>query len=322
MAQAFSLFGSKVTMLIRSKRIMKNEEAAASLILHKSLEEDGVRILLNTICMEMSKAEGSEEILIQCVDSEKNVGSISTSHVFIATGKKPNVNNMGLEAAGVKFNLEKGVLVNDYLQTSNKNIYAVGDCCSKFKVATATTPCFTITNYKLFLNKAKHFPQFTHIADFMARKVIRNALFFGTSSFSSLIIPWCTFTFPEIAHVGSYKRDLKKNNIHFSVHKKKFSDLDRAILDSETDGYIQILVKEGTDKVLGCTIVGDHAGEMISEVTLLMTCKLGLPLISETIHPYPTQSDVIRHVADIHSKDRMASVTKTMFHKIMAARRL
>lgn len=156
----------------------------------------------------------------------------------------------------------------------------------------------------------------------MARAVIRNALFFGNATFSSLIIPWCTYTFPEVAHVGLYERDLKKKNLHYSVYKKKFSDLDRAILDSEINGYIKILVKEGTDKVLGCTIVADHAGDMISEVTLLMTSKLGLSSVSTTIHPYPTQADVVRHIADMHNKTRLTPVVKIMFRKLMAARRL
>lgn len=156
----------------------------------------------------------------------------------------------------------------------------------------------------------------------MARTVIRNALFFGSATFSSLIIPWCTYTFPEVAHVGLYKSDLQKKNIDFLVYEKRFSDLDRAILDSETEGFIQILVRKGTDKVLGCTIVADHAGDMISEVTLLMNSKLGLSSVSTTIHPYPTQADVIRHVADMHNRTRLTPMVKIMFRKLMAAKRL
>lgn len=138
MAQAFSLFGSEVTMLVRSNRIMTSEDPEASSILERSLKEDGVRILPNTSCTQVIQAEDSEEITIYFEDGEKNVESISATHILVATGKNPNVENMGLEAAGVQFDLRKGVLVNDHLQTSNKNIFAVGDCCSKFKVCSLT----------------------------------------------------------------------------------------------------------------------------------------------------------------------------------------
>lgn len=144
MAQAFSLFGSEVTMLVRSKRIMKNEETAASAILFKSLQEDGVSILLNTCCTHITKAEDANEMIIHYEDFEKNSHSLSATHVLVATGKKPNVENMGLEIAGVQFTPEKGVIVNDSLQTSNKNIYAVGDCCSKFMVSITLSTNFCL----------------------------------------------------------------------------------------------------------------------------------------------------------------------------------
>lgn len=153
----------------------------------------------------------------------------------------------------------------------------------------------------------------------MARIVIRNALFFGKARFTSLVLPWCTYTKPEVAHVGLYESDLKGTKC--SVFQKHFKDLDRAILDGETNGYIKVIVKEGTDQILGCTIVASNAGDMISEVTLAMTNHIGMAGISVTIHPYPTQADVIRHTADMYNRTRLTPVVRSLFRKLMAARR-
>ncbi|CAM9994676.1 unnamed protein product, partial [Hapterophycus canaliculatus] len=157
--------------------------------------------------------------------------------LLVATGRKPNVSNVGLEKAGIEFDPRDGVKVNDQLQTTNKAVYAVGDCCTKY--------------------------QFTHAADFMARIVIRNALFFGKAKFSDLLIPWATFTEPEVAHVGLYPRDMEAKNIAYDTYTKQFEDNDRAILEGQTEGFVKIHVKRGTDRIIGATIVGDGAGDMI-----------------------------------------------------------
>jgi len=153
----------------------------------------------------------------------------------------------------------------------------------------------------------------------MARTVIRNALFFGKAKFSSLILPWCTYTSPEVAHVGLYESDLAGSK--YSVFQKHFKDLDRAILDGETNGYIKVIVKEGSDQIVGCTIVAANAGDMISEVTLAMTNRIGLGGIAATIHPYPTQADVIRHTADMYNRTRLTPIVRALFRKLMSARR-
>jgi pyruvate/2-oxoglutarate dehydrogenase complex dihydrolipoamide dehydrogenase (E3) component len=127
--------------------------------------------------------------------------------------------------------------------------------------------------------------KFTHAADFAARIVIQNALFKGRKKLSSLIIPWCTYTDPEIAHVGLSEKEAEKQHIHIDTFTKQFYDVDRSIAEGEEDGFVKIHVKKGTDKILGATIVARHAGEMISEITLAITNNIGLGAIANVIQP-------------------------------------
>jgi pyruvate/2-oxoglutarate dehydrogenase complex dihydrolipoamide dehydrogenase (E3) component len=179
------------------------------------------------------------------------------------------------------------VQVNDFLQTTNSRIYAAGDISLPFK--------------------------FTHTADATARIVIQNALFAGRKKWSSLIIPWCTYTDPEIAHVGMYERDAVKKGIPIETFVRPLRDVDRAIADGEEEGFVKIHVKKGTDQILGATIVARHAGEMISEITLAMVGKIGLKTISNVIHPYPTQAEAIRQVADAYNRTRLTPGVKNLF---------
>jgi pyruvate/2-oxoglutarate dehydrogenase complex dihydrolipoamide dehydrogenase (E3) component len=178
------------------------------------------------------------------------------------------------------------------LQTTNPRVYAAGDICSPY--------------------------QFTHAADFMARIVIQNALFKGRKKSSALKIPWCTYTSPEIAHVGLYEKDAHENGIEIDTYIQQFSDVDRAILEGEEDGFAKVHVKKGTDNIVGATIVARSAGDMISEITLAMTHGLGLSKIGNTIHPYPTQAEAIRRLGDQYNRTRLTPLVKTMFHKWLA----
>ena len=145
--------------------------------------------------------------------------------------------------------------------------------------------------------------KFTHMADAAARIVIQNALFKGSKKLSALTVPWCTYTDPEIAHVGMYERDAAKQEIPVDTFLKPLAEVDRAMLDGEDEGFVKIHVKKGTDKLLGATIVATHAGEMISELSLAMVGKLGLGTISGVIHPYPTQAEAIKQAADAYQSD-------------------
>ena len=188
-----------------------------------------------------------------------------------------------------------GIQVNDRLQTTNSDVYAVGDVASKY--------------------------QFTHMADFMARLVIRNALFFGRDKVSSLLIPWATYTEPELAHVGLYAKDLEDRNVEYSTFIREFSDVDRAIVDGEGDGFVKIHVKKGTDEIVGATIVGSHAGDMISEITVAMQAGMGLSKLASVIHPYPTVAEAIRQCGDAYNRGRLTPTIRSLFDRLMALQR-
>ncbi len=201
----------------------------------------------------------------------------------------------GLEAAGVEFDPAMGVVVDDMLQTSNRTILAAGDCCFQYK--------------------------FTHTADALARIVIQNALFgfpFMKKKASALTIPWCTYTDPEIAHVGMYEKDAKTKGIPVRTFVAELGDVDRAILDGEGGGFVKVHVKEGTDHILGATLVASHAGEMISELTLAITAGVGLGTIAGTIHSYPTQAECMKRVADAFNRTRLTPRVKGLFEKWLA----
>jgi pyruvate/2-oxoglutarate dehydrogenase complex dihydrolipoamide dehydrogenase (E3) component len=159
------------------------------------------------------------------------------------------------------------------------------------------------------------------MADFMARLVIKNALFFGRDKVSDLLIPWATYTDPEVAHVGLYEKDLNERNIPFITFKREFNEVDRGIVDGTTSGYVKIHVEKGKDRILGATIVGSHAGDMISEITVAMQAGMGLGKLAGVIHPYPTTSEAIRQCGDAYNRERLTPTVKNIFHKLMALRR-
>jgi pyruvate/2-oxoglutarate dehydrogenase complex dihydrolipoamide dehydrogenase (E3) component len=211
----------------------------------------------------------------------------SVECVLLSAGRTPNIESLNLDAVSVQTHA-KGVVVNDFLQTTNRNIYAAGDVCSSY--------------------------QFTHAADFMARAVIQNTLFFGRARASRLVIPWCTYTSPELAQVGLTEQNATSKGIAFDVWKQSLHDLDRAILDGTKNGFVKILTARGTDRIIGATIVGHHAGDLISEVTLAMTQRTGLRKLASTIHPYPTLADAIRKLGDQYNRTRLTPFVKRLFN--------
>jgi pyruvate/2-oxoglutarate dehydrogenase complex dihydrolipoamide dehydrogenase (E3) component len=199
---------------------------------------------------------------------------------------------LNLEAVGVEYDTQTGVFVNDNLQTTNPRIYAAGDICMKHK--------------------------FTHAADFAARMVIQNTLFFGRKKLSALTIPWCTYTDPEIARVGLGDRELQAAGIDLDTFLIPFDKVDRAIIDGEEEGFVKIHVKKGSDKILGATIVAPHAGDTIGQITLAMVNNIGLGKIASTIHPYPTQAEAIRKAGDAYNRTRLTPFVKNLFNRWLA----
>lgn len=287
LAQSFARLGSHVTVVEMMPQFLGQEDPDAVRVLHASLERDGVEILTAT---QVSRIDGSRVTL----QSEAGKKTIDVDRILVGAGRAPNVEGLGLESAGVEFT-RQGITVDDRLRTSNKKIYAAGDVALRFK--------------------------FTHTADAAARIVLQNALFPGRARLSALTVPWCTYTSPEIAHVGMYERDAVERGIEIDTFKVGFGELDRAIVDGETEGFVKLHVKRGSDKILGGTIVAEHAGEMIGEITLAIVGGIGLGTLSSVIHPYPTQAEAIRKAADEWKRRRLTPTVAGLLRRWLAWRR-
>lgn len=287
MAQAFAQFGSKVLLVESEHGILPREDRDAAEIVQRSMQRDGVKLLCCGKHLKISNSSG----LRLTVESHGVACDEHIDRLLVAVGRAPNVEDLNLEAVGVEYH-SKGVTINERMQTTNPMIYAAGDVCSPY--------------------------QFTHAADFMARIVIHNALFMGRSKSTSLVIPWCTYTSPEIAHVGLYEHQTREKGIQVDTFIQDFRDVDRAILDGEDNGFVKVHVKKGTDRIVGATIVASHAGDLISEITLAMTHGLGLRKIGRTIHPYPTQADAIRKLGDQFNRTRLTPFVQALFQKWLA----
>jgi len=275
LAQAFRRLGSKVTIIQRSHFLEKEDPDARDLIA-KTFEREGMEVLLHTAVKEVRIKDGLKQVVVE-QDGKEQI--IEGDQILVGIGRAPNVEGMGLDVASVEYDTRKGIQVNDNLRTTNPNIFAAGDCCMQWK--------------------------FTHAADAAAQIVIQNALFGGKKKLSDLTMPWCTYTDPEIAHVGMYEADAQKKGIEIDSYKFNLDDNDRAIADGETEGFVKVSVKKGTDKILGATIVSTHAGEMISEISTAMAAGMGLGKLGAVIHPYPTQAEAIKRVAGLYNQTRL-----------------
>jgi pyruvate/2-oxoglutarate dehydrogenase complex dihydrolipoamide dehydrogenase (E3) component len=286
LSQAMHRLGSQVTLLHKHGHLLDREDAEAAEIVQQQFLQENIQLILNA---NLDKVEVSAHGKILHYRQGDTLQSIEVDEILVGAGRAPNVQGLNLEAVGVEYDARGGVVVDDYLQTTNPKIYAAGDICMDWK--------------------------FTHAADAAARIVIKNTLFapfgLGRSKLSSLVMPWVTYTDPEIAHVGMYEREAKANGLETSIITIPFSDLDRALADGETEGFLKILHKQGSDTILGATIVARHAGEMISEITLAMVTGQGLNAISGVIHPYPTQAEAIKKAADAYRRTLLTPRTQS-----------
>lgn len=289
LAQAFARFGSQVSLLEVAPQILIREDPDAAARIQAALIRDGVYIFLECNIRAVH-TQGPEKILT--IEHNGTTSELPVDAILLGVGRAPNVEGLNLEAVGVEYDKKEGVKVNDRLQTTNPRIYAAGDICSPYK--------------------------FTHMADALARLVIQNTLFLGRAKASALTVPWCTYTDPEIAHVGLYEKDARERGIPVQTFVQELHAVDRAILDGETEGFVKVHVREGTDKLLGATIVARHAGEMLSELTLAMVGKLGLKTLAHTIHLYPTQAEAIKKTADAYNRTRLTPRVKSLFTKWLA----
>ena len=306
MAQAFARFGSAVTLIEGGERVLPREDADASALVGAALARDGVDVRLASEVVAVAR-RGEERVLRlrsprgerDARDGERGArdgeGEVVADAILVCVGRAPNVEGLGLEAAGVAFDPRAGVAVDDRLRTSNPRIFAAGDACSRF--------------------------QFTHMADAQARIVLRNALFFGRARASALTVPWCTYTDPEVAHVGRSEAQARQDGLPVQTFRVDLADVDRAILDGETGGFLKVHVRAGSDEILGATFVARHAGEMISEATLAMETGAGLSALARTIHPYPTLASAFARAADARARTRLTPRAKWLLERILAWRR-
>ncbi len=285
LAQAFARLGSRVTLLHNKGHLLDREDADAAAIVQASLRRDGVELILGVKLEGATRSSGGKSIR----HSGASAGTVECDAILVSTGRQPNVENLGLEAAGVRFDLRKGVEVDDRLRTSQPRIFACGDVCSGLK--------------------------FTHAADFMARTVIQNALFKGRKKFRRVTIPWCTYTEPEIAQVGLSEHAARDGGIAVDTYVRQFADVDRAKTDGETEGFVKIITAKGKGTILGATIVGAHAGDLISEISVAMAGGLGLGSLAGVVHPYPTRAEAIRQCGDAYNRTRFTPFVAGLFRR-------
>jgi pyruvate/2-oxoglutarate dehydrogenase complex dihydrolipoamide dehydrogenase (E3) component len=272
MAQSLALFGSNVKVLLRGSKLLPKEDPDAAKIVQEALVEDGIDFCFNCGFDRVehtppTEAEEWPDIRFH-VTRNGAQDVIACDMLLVATGRKPNVDGLGLELAGVAFDNKRGVHVDTNLRTSSPDIFAVGDVCTSM--------------------------QFTHVSGAMAGIVVENALFGGKRKFEETLVPWCTFTEPEVAHTGLYESDFAERGIQCETWKVDFAHNDRAILESATVGFCKVHCRKGTDQILGGTIVAANAGDMISEITVAIQAKIGLGTLGRVIHPYPTIAEGIQ----------------------------
>jgi len=283
LAQAMQRLGSQVALFEVEKHVLPKEDKEATAVLQAQMLRDGLTLYLGSEVKHVSRSREGKTLAFVHEGAAK---TLVVDEILLAVGRQPNVEGLALAAAQVQV-APGGITINDRLQTTNPAIYAAGDVALPY--------------------------QFTHAADAAARLVIQNALFLGRKKFSDVIIPWVTYTDPEVAHVGLYPQQAAAQGMEINTFTTHFADTDRGRTDGHDAGFVKIHVKKGSDKIVGATIVGRHAGEMISEVTLAMTGGLGLSTISQTVHPYPTLAEAIRKSADAWNRTRLTPLVAKVF---------
>jgi pyruvate/2-oxoglutarate dehydrogenase complex dihydrolipoamide dehydrogenase (E3) component len=286
LAQAFCRFGARTTIAQNLPLFLPKEERDAAQLLSDAFAHDGIEVRLNTEAVKV-RMEGGQKYVDLISDDYQS--TVAVDAILTGTGRLPNVERLNLEAAGIDCDATTGIRVDDFLRTSNPRIYAAGDACLEHK--------------------------FTHTADASARIAVHNALALGHRRWSALTIPWCTYTDPEIAHVGLYVREARDRDIDVKTFTVPMHDVDRAIAEGEESGFVKIHVRERTDRILGATIVARHAGEIINEITLAIVARIGLRTLARVIHAYPTQAEAIKKAADAYVGSLRKPTSKSMLRR-------
>jgi pyruvate/2-oxoglutarate dehydrogenase complex dihydrolipoamide dehydrogenase (E3) component len=299
LAQMFQRLGVEVTIIQRGDQLLPREDGDVAEFLERRLIDEDVRIIKNADARSVATSD-TGKIAVQLLDRQSNRLAEPTffaDAVLVATGRSPNLQSLDLKSAGVDVS-ERGVRVTDYLQTSQQHIYAVGDVVGPFL--------------------------FTHMADAQARVVVRNILMpfqFLRQKMDYSVVPWCTYTDPEVAHVGLGEKEAQRKRIGYDLFVVPLEDVDRAVVESEEAGFAKILTAKGSDKILGATIVAPHAGDLLHEFVLAMSAKIGLGKISSMIHAYPTFAELARKAGDKYNRTRLTPTAKKIFTWLYARAR-
>jgi len=283
LSQAMARLGTKVTVLEMHHQFLPREDPDAAKLVGESLERDGIEMILEVKFVKVeASAEGSvTSAPFKTYTVTAEIGgetrTFEAEALLNGTGRVPNVFNIGLEKAGVEYCSRQGVHVDDMYMTQNPNIYATGDVASPFK--------------------------FTHAADFMARIAIRNMFLGDTTKSNRLVVPWCTYVSPEVAHVGMYEAELEAKKIPHETFMRTLEHVDRCVADGTGPGFVKISVAKDSDTILGATIVAPHAGDMISELTTCIQFGVGAAQLAGVMHPYPTAQEAVRQCAAQYNKN-------------------
>jgi pyruvate/2-oxoglutarate dehydrogenase complex dihydrolipoamide dehydrogenase (E3) component/uncharacterized membrane protein YdjX (TVP38/TMEM64 family) len=291
LAQSFQRFGCQVTVITDGAQILPKEDHDAAAVLRQRMSREGVRIIAIGIIQQVSSNGSSKRV---SVATDGTTHEVECDAILVSVGRRPNLEGLELDIAGVDYT-SQGVVVDNRLRTTNPRVYAAGDVCSRYK--------------------------FTHAADAMARVVIANALFVARRKVTDLVIPWCTYTDPEVAHVGYYEKEARAAGFNVATITESLTDVDRAVLDGENEGFARVHYDKKTGRILGGTLVARHAGEMINELTLAMVAKQSVSVLSSTIHSYPTQAEVWRKIGDAYMFTKLTPTVKKVFERWLMWRR-
>jgi pyruvate/2-oxoglutarate dehydrogenase complex dihydrolipoamide dehydrogenase (E3) component len=278
-------------------QILTREDPDAAKIVQDAMAREGVEMVFQCN-LDRVERRGDERV-IQLTCPAKGTRELVVDEILVGAGRAPNVEGLGLESVGVEFDVRTGVKVDDSLRTSNPRIFAVGDVCMTWK--------------------------FTHAADAAAKIVVQNALFavgpLGRGKLSNLKMPWCTYTKPEIAHVGHYVRDAAEAGVEIDTYQVSIADANRAVTDGQEEGLVKVHVKKGTDEIVGATIVSAHAGDLITQFTMAIQHKIGLGAFTNIIYPYPTQGEAIKRAAGAYTRTRLTPTVKGLLERWFSWRR-
>ena len=275
-AQAFCRLGAQTTIVQDKPLFLGQEERDAAQILSEAFARDGIEVRLNTTALAVRVASGTKLVDLVSDDYRNTIG---VDAILTGAGRRPNVEGLNLAAVGIDCDPGGRIRVDDFLRTGNANIHAAGDVCLQ--------------------------SSFVDTAAASARIAVQNALLRRAHRWSEVVIPSCTYTDPEIARVGLSVREANERGIPVKTFTIPMHEIDRAVADSETAGFVKVHLRERTDRILGATIVARHAGDMINGITLAMVAGFGLRRLSHVLHAYPTQADAIRQAADAYNRTRL-----------------